>query len=189
MLFAFFALNLNTPIVGSGTTVPPTSSAATPLPTTKPLTINTPVSVSPRPTTVKIIFPQPLTGTIIKGTQLSGGEGELKIENNNGRADAVGVLTHTGQKNSIIGVYIRKGTSYTISNINDGTYDLYVLSGENWNPNTKKFESYPSYTRFEDTFPYETTSSEYTTWRVTLYEVVGGTAKTDVVSENNFPDL
>jgi len=138
---------------------------------------------------IKRIFPQPMTGTIIKGSPMNGGYGEFTINNKNGGSDAVATLTYAGQKKSLISVYIRKGTSYTIQNIWDGDYELYTVMGENWNPESRKFENYSRYTRFEDTIPFVTTATHYKTWEVTLYPVVGGTAETEVVSQNDFPDL
>jgi hypothetical protein len=172
-------------------TAPPTLiqqyvTVATPI---KPITINTPVSISPRPTIVKIKFPQPLTGTIIKGNVLSGGDGELTIDNINGGSDAIAYLTYNGRKDSLIGVFIRKGTTYTINNIRDGNYDLYILYGENWNPNTRKFEDYMQYTKFEDPFPYQTSNNMYRIWEVTLYTVINGNANTEVLSKDNFPEI
>jgi hypothetical protein len=130
-----------------------------------------------------------ITGTIIKGGYLSGGDGELTIDNSNGGSDAVAVLTYRGQKEALIGVFIQKSTSYTINNIRDGNYDLYILSGSNWNSNTKKFDGYSHYSKFDDSFPFTTTDIKYTTWEVTLYKVIDGNAEETVLSEDQFPEL
>lgn len=130
-----------------------------------------------------------------------GGKGELTIDNLLGGSDTIAVLTHIGRKDTLISVYLRSGEIYTMKNIADGNYDLYIQYGGNWNPGEKKFADNPRYTRFEDSFPYTTristketdteiiTNSDYTTWRVTLYEVVAGNAETEELSEDNFPDL
>ena len=125
----------------------------------------------------------------IKGSTFYGGEGTFTIDNNIGGSDAVALLTYHGRKDPLVGVYIQKGSSYTIRNINDGTYDLFIYEGENWNSNTKKFENNPHYLRFEDTFPFTTSNTEYTTWKVTLYTVVGGNADTQELSEDSFPAI
>ena len=162
-------------------------------PTLKPTTL-APLTLVPSPsTTLKILFPKPLTGFLITGSLLTGGEGELTIDNLQGGSDAIAVLTYFGRKDPIISVYIRSGEIYTIKNIADGNYELYILYGENWNASGKKFENNLRYTRFDDAFQYTTTETtteiKYTTWSVTLYGVIDGNANTEVLSEDSFPEL
>jgi hypothetical protein len=163
---------------------------------------NPPVTtITPLPATAKNIYPRPVTGTSITGNKLYGGKGELTIDNLQGGTDAIAVLTSYGMKTSLTSVYIRSGEISTMKNIPDGIYELYIQTGGNWNSAAKKFENSPSYTRFSDSFPYTTTETnretatqiitdiKYTAWTVTLYKVVDGNAKSEVVSEESFPEL
>ena len=93
-----------------------------------------------------------------------GGEGEFTIDNTLGSSDVVSSLTYEDSKKTLVAVYIRKGTSYTINNILDGTYNLYVLSGENWDPNNKKFINNAYYLKFEDPFSFITTRTMAKYW-------------------------
>jgi len=157
--------------------------------------------VTPLPTTTRIIYPRPMTGAIILGNQMIGGNGDLTIDNLQGGSDAIAVLTTYGRKNSLTSIYIRSGEIYTIEKIADGNYDLYIQYGANWNPVEKKFEDNPRYSKFDDAFPYITTETttetdvkiithiKYTTWKVTLYNVVDGNANTEELSEESFPEL
>jgi hypothetical protein len=43
--------------------------------------------------------------------------------------------------------------------------------------------------RLEESFPFTTTATQYTGWSVTLHPVAGGTADTEPVPEDAFPDL
>ena len=135
------------------------------------------------------VYPKPLTGKLISGMKLSGGYGELTIDNTRGGSDAVAVLTKSGRKEPVSGIFIRNGDTFTFNGVVDGIYDLYFILGDNWNPDTKKFTNHPSYQRFTDSFDFATTNREYTTYRVTLYGVVQGNANTNNVGENGFPPL
>lgn len=151
----------------------------------------------PTPTSSEVLIQKPRTGTIVSGYDISGGKGELKIDNTQGRSDAVAVVTKNGSKNPVSSVFIRSGEVHTFYSIPDGNYDLYIMYGENWNINAKKFVDNIRYEKFEDSFPYTTTKTttydeiitHYTTWRVTLYSVVAGNADTDTLSEDSFPDI
>jgi hypothetical protein len=184
-------------MIGAASTAnsPPTVSNVN-LPPTLPTTQNYVMAATPyktidpyaTPTDNYVNYIRPKTGDVVKGFVISGGEGDLTIDNINGGADAVAILTHSGTKNILTGVYIRNGETELIQNIPDGNYNLYFASGNNWNQNTLKFDVSPSYTKFEDVFPYTTTNTEVTTWRVTLYGVVNGNAKSEVISEDDFPE-
>jgi len=144
------------------------------------------ISVIP---TIAPIYPRPLTGTLVSGAIPMGGFGEFTIDNTAGGTDAVVVLTYKGIKNPFSGVFIRRGETYTFHGIKDSIYDLYFNLGDNWDPDAKKFTNHPSYQRFTDDFIFSTTYIEYQTYKVTLYPVVDGNAKTDNVGENDFPKL
>ena len=166
----------------------PSITQTTPIQISPTLTIRTPTVIHTVVTTTTI-FPRPLTGKLISGKQLSGGEGALTIDNTAGGSDAVAVLTNSGRKEPLSGIFIQKGEKFTFNGIRDGEYDLYFILGDNWNPEIKKFMNHPSYQRFTDTFSFTTTSRQYTTYRVTLYGVVQGNANTNNVGESNFPEL
>jgi len=171
-----------------------TTTQITPPPTTTPKYIadatpyitNDPYAT---PAVRSSVYLLPVTGLIIKGSELSGGFGKLTIDNMNGGSDAIAVITNDGLKDPLIGVYIQKKTVYTLRDIKDGNYNLYIYHGENWNRSTKKFESNSYYSKFEDIFPYQTTEMGYTTWTVTLYQVVDGNAKEETLSEESFPEI
>lgn len=185
-------------IMGSTSTSEVYSPSPIPSPTINYATIVTPhnyvIIVTPYQTIARYstptryIDPRPLTGTIVKESVMSRGEGDLTIDNIQGGTDAVAVLTYYGSKNSLTSVYIRKGGTTTIQNIPDGNYNLYFASGGSWNPDTLKFEVAPSYTKFEDIFSYSTTTTQAMRWRITLYSVVNGNANSEDVSEFDFPN-
>lgn len=123
-----------------------------------------------------------------------GGEGELTIEN--GLVwDAIAILSrHDDPNTPLTSVYIKSGGSFTITGIPYGTYELYYKIGKGWDDEIKSFSIIAERNRFEESFEFERTKdfwgNEYEPgWEVTLYEVSGGTARTEEVSEDDFPKL
>lgn len=141
---------------------------------------------------VAIQVPQPpprrlTTGTVIREVGARNGLGELTIENGLD-VDAVAVLTQQGSS-WLFAVYVLNHGTHTVGGIPDGTYELYFTLGEDWDAETAQFTRKRSLSRFEDTFPYSTTDTTYAIWSVTLHAVAGGSASTEGVPEDTFPDL
>jgi hypothetical protein len=123
----------------------------------------------------------------------SSGLGTLEIDNGT-EDDAVAKLANTKIGVSMVTVFIRANSKFTITKIPDGTYMLYFQTGKDWDNTAKKFLYYPSFSQFTDDFQYTTTHIEtydatntrYSTYQVTLNPVTGGTAKTNAVTESEF---
>lgn len=185
----------NTPTATATCTPTPTvTTTLTPTPTVT--STSTPTAVPTKtPTAMPTFTPTPTrlprrltTGSFIKDAGFRDGEGELTIANGQD-LDAVVVLTTLLDNKPILSVYIQASQSFTIPKIRDGTYYLYFSQGEDWDSTSGKFTRKARFFRFEDTFPFRTTSTTYTTWKVTLYKVPGGTASIDSINEGQFPDL
>lgn len=176
-----------------GTTTP---SAAAPVPTTVgsvPAQTLVSQTTPAHPTGVLVTQTyrpdRPKTGSLVSGRNLDNGYGALEVDNTAGSGDAVVVLTRSGSKTPLMAFYLRKGEVFHNSGIGDGTYDLYFILGEGWDPGAKEFTSGQRFQKFEDPLVYETIGNQYTEYTVTLYGVSDGNAETDTVSEENFPDL
>jgi len=116
--------------------------------------------------------------------KLSGGSAKLKVENGLD-LDAVAILSSSKEpKDPLIAVYIQSKDSYTIREIKGGTYVLYFALGEDWDSCSEKFTTKTTYKRFEDEFNFT-----HYNYEVTLHSVVGGTAGTELVGEDEFPEL
>lgn len=133
-------------------------------------------------------------GTILSSEPLYlEGLGEVKIENGTD-LDAVVKLVNNYSKRSICTVYMKAKSTYKISEISDGVYDLYFAHGRDWDKESQRFLVNSSYSRFEDNFDFATTNEYqsdgvkriYAVFEITLHSVLGGSAKTDRVSENEF---
>jgi hypothetical protein len=79
------------------------------------------------------------------------------------------------------------GNSYTVSGVRDGTYQIFLTSGADWDAAAAGFSRICSYQKFADTFQFTTTSRQYTQWTITLKASVGGNARTDDVPPGDFP--
>ncbi len=123
-------------------------------------------------------------GTILKSrSAYLSGDGELEITNGTSE-DAVAKLIINGT--SVFTVYIKANNSYTMKNITDGIYWLAFAHGTDWDKEGAIFRRGASYSSFEDTFDFETTDTQYTTFEVTLNAVYGGNAATDDVDPTQF---
>lgn len=198
-------------VILSGCTSSELQNIPTPTPPTKFTTdrvspasttvVSTHKTINPLPITTRIIFPRPMTGTKISESTMNGGEGEFTIDNLQGGSDVVAILTYEQIKDPLTSVFIRSGEIYTIENIADGNYDLYIQYGSNWNPGEKRFEEEQKFKKFEHTYRFITTETttetdtkiitktKYTTWEVTLYTVSDGNVDTIEISEENSPKL
>jgi hypothetical protein len=123
------------------------------------------------------------TGTFTQDARAGGG-GQLEI-NNNGDVDAVVSLVTGGQPT--FGVYVGAGSSFTVGSIPDGTYDVYFTTGLDWNSPARSFTRSCSFTKYDDTFPFQTTATTTAIWTITLQKVIGGNATTTDLDPSQYP--
>ena len=176
------------------TTTPTPTVTPTPRPTLTSTWTPTPTpTLTPRPTRTRAPTPLPsptltrrlATGTVIKEVGPRNGDGELTVENGLD-LDAVAVLSRDGW---LLAVYVRHNSSHTVTGIPDGSYELYFTLGEDWDAEQGAFTRRRDLSRFEEPFPFTSTATTYSIWSVTLHPVPGGTANSQDVPENQFPDL
>lgn len=121
------------------------------------------------------------------------GFGELIIDNGTDY-DAVAKLIKPSIDKSIYFVYMKANSKITIKNISDGIYELLFCHGNDWNIQNNQFNFDQSFSKFEDLFHFITKEEKkydgiydvYSVFEVTLHGIIGGTAKTGSISENEF---
>ena len=132
--------------------------------------------------------PRPSNGTYLRDGN-RGGRAELAIDNG-GPADAVVALSKKGKP--AISVYVRKGRRYTVKNVSDGSYAVFFSGGSGWDGAARAFGRNCTFTRFEDRLKFRTTRDargiSWQDFRITLQPVIGGTARTDDLDPDDFPD-
>jgi len=129
---------------------------------------------------------RPMTGYVDEGINTLA-HGELAVENGTS-ADAVVILT-TLEKEPVISAYIRSNELFTLKGIQEGTYRVYFSMGSEWDGTQLQFTQNVKYERFEDILEFKITASSYTTYKITLHPVVGGTAATEYLDSNEFPNI
>lgn len=127
-------------------------------------------------------------GTILKKNNVHLREyGKLYIKNGT-TLDTVAKLIRGGA--SVLTVYIKANSNYTMADISDGVYWLAFAQGLDWDSTTQKFRRNVQYSAFDETFDFATTEDYqyiyYPEFEVTLHPVVGGTAETSSVDPEQF---
>jgi hypothetical protein len=120
-------------------------------------------------------------GSYLKRTR--GGSGQLKIKN--GGTDTV--VSIVRGKTAVTRVYLRGKNNFTVHSIADGTYQIFVTSGVDWDNKLKAFARNCGFEKFDDSLKFTTTSRTYTGWTISLYSVKGGNASTSRVDPEDFP--
>ena len=87
----------------------------------------------------------------------------------------------------MLGVYVRGGSKAHAAGIADGTYDLYFATGDGWNSDLLAFTSNAAYAKFDDPFPYATTTDRSRSWSITLDSSPTGNASTSKVGAGDVP--
>ena len=126
-------------------------------------------------------------GTFITRSS-TGGSGHLKIKNGADDTTISLVPTKGKKPKPVLTVYVRGGGTFTAKGVRDGTYRVFTASGEDWDKGRKGFTRDCSFSKFDDTFKFSTTSFSASIWTITLTPVVGGNASTSDVDPNAFPN-
>lgn len=132
----------------------------------------------------------PLDGCFGRG--IYSGNSTLTIDNG-GSSDAIVCLYRVADGRTVRNEYVRKNSSFTMSNIAQGSYKIRVFYGNDWNPTltnscgTKgNFESNVNFSEFDSTDYFEDSERGYTTATITLYTVVGGNASSSSIDQSTF---
>ena len=113
------------------------------------------------------------------------------IVKNDNSTDAVVLLVDAYSKRKIRNEYIRKGNTFSMTGVPDGTYYLRWISGNNWSPNLQvgnlrggfqKDQSFSETQSRKDWMQVDGLAE----WTVTLYSVAGGTVGVDNLNANEF---
>ncbi len=112
------------------------------------------------------------------------GTGELKVEND---SESDGVLKLVQDGKPIVSVYVGTGSNATVTNIDDGTYDVFYTSGIDWDDQLETFTRSCRFQRFEITAEFTTTSTQYTIWTIDIQPKDGGNIRTAEVPAESFP--
>ena len=152
----------------------------------------TPVPVTPTrapsPPTAAPVVSLP-NGTAIVQPSYRRGLGELTIANGTDR-DATAKLRDAMTGRTLAHVYIRAKGETTLRDIGVGTYVLQFQTGVDWNQGDLTFRRELGTSEFDDRLTFmedrTATGTRYSTFRVTLNAVPGGTARTHGIDPGAF---
>lgn len=114
---------------------------------------------------------------------------ELTVRNGNS-TDAIVCLTEYNYPNRTIrNEYIRAGDSFKMTSIPNGTYYMKTFYGKYWNPETLLFDTLMNFTvsdNYDDLIEMNQSGDSYSTYTVTLYQVVNGNMESRKIDQNDF---
>lgn len=125
-----------------------------------------------------------------KGLYNNSSGNEFVIKNSNS-TDAIVLLVNAFTGRKVRNEFIRKGSTFSMTGVPNGTYYLEWASGNNWSPNkrvgklTGGFQTDVSFTKTRDRNDWMTVSG-YEQWTLTLYAVQGGDVESENLTENEF---
>ena len=117
--------------------------------------------------------------------------GNKFIIKNSNSTDAVVLLVNAYSGRKVRNEFIRKGSTFSMTGVPNGTYYLEWASGTNWSTDKKVgkltggFQSNSSFTKTRDRADWMAVSG-YQEWTVTLYAVEGGDVESESLTENEF---
>jgi hypothetical protein len=121
--------------------------------------------------------------TYLKRTR--GGPGRLEITN--GSNDSVVSVVPKGKKTPTIRVYIRARQTVKVTGVKDGTYEIFMTDGKDWDTGAKAFSRNCGFQKFEDSIKFTTRNGTYSIWKITISKVIGGNARSTPVDPDAFP--
>jgi ribosomal protein L37AE/L43A len=117
------------------------------------------------------------------------GDGTLKVSNGTPR-DAYVKLVAPDSRKLVTAFYVKADSAFTVEQIPDGTYELFFVTGEDWDAKAKSFSRSSSFTKFDKSLDFVTRQIsdgiQYTILELTLNPVTGGNVPLTGVDEQEF---
>jgi len=144
-----------------------------------------------------ISYPRPENGFspynswLGRGVYNNNSDNSFIIENSN-ETDAVVQLVSAYSERKIRNEYIRKGQSFEMSGVPNGTYYLQWISGNIWDPDKTVgsmkggFICDESFSKTQNSNDWMTVGENYVSWTVTLYSVSGGDVELEDINASEF---
>ncbi len=129
----------------------------------------------------------PLTGILESSIQRYSGQGRLVLTNNSG-LDVLVVLNAASSQGQFSG-FIRDGGRLQIMGIDDGTYDIYMSSGSEWDGVANRFTQNPVYKAYFMGVTFVTTTTCNTNFAFTIDLGPDGTIYGQELTADQFPDI
>jgi len=125
-----------------------------------------------------------------KGIYNNSTNNEFVIKNSN-NTHAVVLLVNAFSGEKIRNEFIRKGSTFSMTGVPNGTYYFEWFSGDDWSPEHKignyvgGFQTKASFTKTSDSKDWMKVDG-YMQWTITLYSVVGGDVESQSINPEDF---
>jgi hypothetical protein len=128
---------------------------------------------------------RPGNGTVLVN-KLKGGHGHLRIRNKSDEDCVIALASPSHPNEALLLVYVRSKSNHTVKSIKNGTYMVYLATGEDWDSYSRRFTKNAYHEKFEQTAKY---ASKYPRYDIITIElgVTDGTARTERVPAHEFP--
>lgn len=113
-----------------------------------------------------------------------GGRGRLTVTGNSEADATLKLKTETGV---IRQVYVRNNEKVKIDGLPDGTYEVFVAQGKDWDSDSNRFTRDCSFSKLDDTLEFRTLTNQYTIWELELESWAGNVTSTQLDPEA-FPE-
>jgi hypothetical protein len=140
------------------------------------------------PRTVQAVprdYPEPVNGYVFKSRFSRGGAGLLKISNGCSSHSVV-KLVDIALDTAVYAGFVRANSVLNISGIPDGTYRFLFAAGHGWDDIDGRFKVREGSSEFREPLVFKATPTTGDAVSITLNPVVGGSAKADSISTNDF---
>jgi hypothetical protein len=145
------------------------------------------------PSQVRVTYPANGENLLSSYMTQAIGNHEITVENNSGRDAIVKVEDHYSGATYRL-VFVRKNSTYTITDVRDGTFIIKFALGRDYSPDRKMFLRDLEVTKFDEPDTLRTTvtnngyqrTTNYQSLTVTLSPVVGGNANSEKISLKDF---
>lgn len=127
----------------------------------------------------------PENGAFLK-KKVSGGSGQLKIENKYSFPVIVTLCKDTATTKALNRVYMKAKSTTTMSGIKDGSYIVYVKGGKGYSKMAKDILEPQAAYKSNSPMKFTTTSTTYSIWTLTL-NVKGGNTNINAIDDNSIP--
>lgn len=135
--------------------------------------------------TVAAFLPAPIADQsrqLGNGQVLRGSSGPGSLDVSAADADAVITLTAAGSTTPVTSFYVRAGSQATLENIPAETFDIYVLSGVDWDGAAEKFSRDCSFAKTDSTWDFSSSN-----WQLTLSKQTDGNLTESTLSPDQAP--
>jgi len=130
---------------------------------------------------------RPLNGSLLADTRTRPGMGFLSLQNQTS-ADAL-VFLNEDSGTPQLAFYVRSMETFDLSGIPNGSYQVFVARGTEWNGDARAFERLEETLRMQEKLVFKSAAGQASLWTLILRTLAGSTENALPISPAEFPPL